>query len=262
LSQKELKNIYFASDLHLGVDTQKTSQEREKLFVSWIDRVKHDMSALYLVGDVFDYWYEHKHTVPKGYIRLLGKLAELKDSGIEVFIFTGNHDLWMKDYFTTELDIPVFHRPITQKIGNKTFFIGHGDGLGPADKGYKFLKKIMSNKICQWLFSRIHPNTAISLMRYFSRKSRESTDGDEFLGSEKEWLVQFAESHQIDHPEIDFYIFGHRHLPIDYTLKNQTTRYINLGDWTKFYSFACFDGESLKLHFLDSENQEICGNNS
>lgn len=253
------KYTYFASDLHLGIDTAKTSREREKLFVSWVDSIKDKMEALYLVGDLFDYWYEHKHTVPKGYVRFLGKLAELKDLGIDIYIFTGNHDLWMKDYFTTELDIPIFHEPITRQIRNHQFFIGHGDGLGPADKGYKFLKKILSNKTCQWLFSRIHPNTAISLMRFFSRKSRESTDGHQYLGPKEEWLVQFSEETIKSNPEIDYFVFGHRHLPIDVRLSNGKSKYVNLGDWTHFYSYAQYDGKELSIRFYLDEDQKIYG---
>ena len=259
LAQKLQKKIYFASDLHLGVDTKKTSREREERFVAWLDAIKSDMSALYLVGDIFDYWYEYKHTIPKGFIRILGKLAELKDLGIEIFIFTGNHDLWMNDYFTEEMDIPVYHKPISLILGTKQFFIGHGDGLGPADRGYKILKSIMTNKICQWLFSRIHPNTAISLMKYFSKKSRESTEEEAYLGPDKEWLILFSESHLKAHPEIDYYIFGHRHLPIDFLLSNGKSRYVNLGDWTNYYSFACFDGIELSLAFYQNDNQKIYG---
>lgn len=251
--------IYFASDIHLGVDTILSSKEREQLFVEWLDSIKDELTELYLVGDLFDYWYEYKHTVPKGYIRFLGKLAELKDAGKEVFIFTGNHDLWMKDYFTSELDIPVYHQAISKTIQGKTFFIGHGDGLGPADRGYKFIKKVFTNKVCQWLFTRIHPNTAISLMRFFSRKSRESTEGHEFLGPGNEWLIQFSEDHIKNELAHDYYIFGHRHLPIDYSLSNGSSRYLNLGDWTDFYSYAVFNGESLELKFF-KEKHTVYGN--
>lgn len=254
--------IYFASDIHLGVDTNYKSIEREKLFIAWLDEIKQDLTELYLVGDLFDYWYEYKHTVPKGYIRFFGKLAELKDAGKEVFIFTGNHDLWMKDYFIKELGIPVYHDPIQKDILGKRFFIGHGDGLGPADAGYKFIKKVFTNKVCQWLFTRIHPNTAISLMRFFSRKSRESTSGHEFLGSDNEWLVQFSEEHLSNNSDFDYYIFGHRHLPIDYTLSNGASRYINLGDWTEFFSFAKFDGQNLSLDFYLEEHTIYGAENS
>jgi UDP-2,3-diacylglucosamine hydrolase len=250
--------IFFASDIHLGVDTLLSSKERERLFVQWLDSIKDQMTELYLVGDLFDYWYEYKHTVPKGYVRFFGKLAELKDAGKQIYVFTGNHDLWMRDYFTTELGIPVYHNPINKTILGKSFFIGHGDGLGPADAGYKFIKKVFTNKVCQWMFTRIHPNTAISLMRFFSQKSRESTEGHEFLGPNKEWLIQFSEEQlELGEPH-DYFIFGHRHLPIDYTLSNKQSRYINLGDWTEFFSYAVFDGKELELKFY-KERHKVYG---
>jgi UDP-2,3-diacylglucosamine hydrolase len=167
-----LTKIYFASDLHLGVPNKEKSLEREKRFVKWLDEIKSDASAIYLVGDVFDFWFEYKKAVPKGYVRLLGKLAEISDSGIDIHFFTGNHDMWVFDYLEKEINLKIYRKPQEITINGKSFFIGHGDGLGPHDKGYKFIKKIFSNKLCQWLFARVHPNLGISIAEYWSQKSR------------------------------------------------------------------------------------------
>lgn len=243
----ENKKIYFASDFHLGVPTLESSLEREKHICRWLDSIKNDASEVYLVGDIFDFWFEHKYTVPKGFTRLFGKIAELTDSGISVFFFTGNHDLWMKDYFTKELNVKVYHEPITRVYNNKILFIGHGDGMGPGDKGYKLLKLIFTSRICQWLYSRLHPNFSFWFARFTSRRSRIATgDTDEkFLGPEKEWLYLFCKDY-IKNNKIDFFVFGHRHLPLEMDI-NETSRYINLGDWIKYKTYAVFDGESVVL---------------
>jgi len=172
--QGKRTKIYFASDFHLGVDAKYTSKEREKQIVRWLEEIKHDALEIYLVGDVFDYWFEYGTVVPKGYTRLFGKLIELRDLNIPIYFFIGNHDMWMFNYFEEELDIPIYRQPITKKLLGKTFFIGHGDGLGPGDHGYKFLKKFFASPLCQWLFARLHPNFALGLMRFWSGKSRDS----------------------------------------------------------------------------------------
>jgi UDP-2,3-diacylglucosamine hydrolase len=241
--------IYFASDCHLGVPDYDSSLVREKRFIGWLDSIKTDAKELYLMGDIFDFWFEYKTVVPKGYVRLLGKLAELSDAGIKIHYFTGNHDMWMFGYFPKELNIPVYKKHITPEIDGKKFFIGHGDGIGPRDKGYKFIKKIFSNRFCQWLFARLHPNFGIWLAKYFSRKSRiaNGLTDEVFLGEEKERLIQFIKnSEEKDH--FDFYIFGHRHLPLDMPIGS--TRYINLGDWVKNNSYAVWDGEKLELKYF------------
>ena len=246
------KKVYFASDLHLGAPTLEISKAREKRFVKWLDNIKEEASALYLVGDLFDFWFEYKTVVPRGYLRFFGKLIELKDAGVEISVFTGNHDVWMFDYFQEELDIPVYYQPITQTIGNKTFFIGHGDGLGPGDKGYKLLKKVFTNRLCQWLFGCLHPNWAIGLANYFSRKSRgQEKPEDAFLGEDKEWLVQYAKRKLEQNADIDYFIFGHRHLPLDIRLSDKS-RYVNLGDWIKYNSYAQFDGQDLQLCYFEN----------
>lgn len=247
-----MKKIYFASDFHLGVAGATGSPEREKQIVRWLDQIADDAEHLYLVGDLFDYWFEYRTVVPKGYLRLLGKLAELRDRGLPVTFFTGNHDMWMFGYFEEELGIPVLRDPIIRTFSGKQFYIGHGDGLGPGDHGYKFIKKVFAHPVCQWLFGRLHPNLGISLMRYFSGMSRDTTRGDElYLGREKEWLVTHCEE-VIRQEHIDYFIFGHRHLPLDITLSNGTSRYLNLGEWLNYRSYAVFDGDELSLQFFEN----------
>lgn len=243
------KKIYFLSDFHLGAPDAAASLVREKRIVHFLDEIKADAGVIFIVGDLFDFWYEYKHVVPKGYTRILGKLAEITDAGIPIHFFVGNHDMWMKDYFQKELNIPVYFEPVDFEFYGKKFLIGHGDGLGPGDKGYKFIKKIFRNKACQWLFGRLPPKVGIGIANYFSRKSRAQTgQTDEvFLGEDKEWLILYCkEVLQSNH--YDYFIFGHRHLPIDFRL-NESSRYINLGDWIKYFSYAVFDGNELDLKY-------------
>jgi UDP-2,3-diacylglucosamine hydrolase len=248
--------IYFASDFHLGIDVKYTSREREKQLVSWFDQIKEDAEEIYLVGDLFDFWFEYKQAVPKGYVRFLGKLAELRDLGIKIFIFTGNHDMWIFDYFEKEFDIPTYRAPITKVIKGKKFYIGHGDGLGPGDHSYKLLKKVFSNRLCQWVFARLHPNFGIGLANYLSRTSRSSKDHKVNFFGEKEWLA--IHSNEVNEKEPhNYFIFGHRHLPIDYTLNDNKSRYINLGDWMNYNSYAVFDGQDLTISFFENQEGKI-----
>jgi len=241
------KKIYFASDFHLGVPTYDESLKREKRVVAWLETVRHDAHAIYLLGDIFDFWFEYKNAIPKGYIRLQGKLAELRDAGIPIYFFTGNHDMWMFDYFTKELGIPIYRDPQILNVGNQKLMIGHGDGLGPGDHVYKILKKFFNSGFCQWAFARLHPNFGIGLGNYWSRKSRISnmkTD-EKFQGEEKEYLwVYCTEQEKIQHH--DFYIFGHRHLPLDLKI-GERSRYINLGEWVHFNTYAVYDGTTTEL---------------
>jgi UDP-2,3-diacylglucosamine hydrolase len=246
----ENKKIYFASDFHLGVPDHEKSLEREKLIVKWLDEIKLDAAEIYLMGDLFDFWFEYKHTVPKGFVRLLGKIAEIIDSGIPVTLFTGNHDMWMFDYLPQELGVTIYREPITREYNGKKFYLGHGDGLGPGDKGYKFIKKVFANPFCQWLFERLHPNFAIRMANYWSNKSRLSNGSEEekFLGEENEWLAIYAKQIlQKDH--FDYFIFGHRHIPLNIKLNNNST-YINLGEWVNHNSYAVFDGNRLELKYF------------
>ncbi len=257
------KRVYFASDFHLGIDARLTSKERERQIVRWLDKAARDAAEIYLAGDIFDFWFEYKTVIPRGYARLLGKLAELRDEGLPLYFFTGNHDMWMFRYFEEEMGIPIYREPIIREFNGKTFFIGHGDGLGPGDHGYKILKKAFANRFCQWLFARFHPNFGVGMANYWSGKSRTlNPEPPEFLGPEKEWLIIFANEMLDLHPHIDYFIFGHRHLPIDYSLKNKSSRYINLGEWLTFNSYAVFDGEDVQLHFFENEGVKIYGNSA
>ncbi len=256
LPPSPLPVIYFASDLHLGVDARLPSAERERLFVKWLEEVVAvDGDALYLMGDVFEFWFEYRHVVPRGYVRLLGKLAQLRDAGLEIHYFTGNHDLWMRDYFRVELGIPLHHRPEQREFDGAKFLIGHGDGLGPGDKGYKRMKKVFRNPLAQWTYARLHPNFAIALARRIADVSRSHTGTreDQYFGADKEWLVQYCERKLAQFPQIEYFIFGHRHLPIDLTLSNHRSRYLNLGDWLKYQSYAKWDGQRLSLQFFEAE---------
>jgi len=249
------KKIYFASDFHLGLPDSKRSRLREFQICKWLDEIKQDAMSIYLVGDLFDVWFEYKNVIPKGYTRFLGKLAELRDSGITIEIFSGNHDLWMRDYFEEELQIPVHHQPITFEVNEKKFFVGHGDGLGPGDNGYKLLKRILKSPVSQWLYRRIHPDTGIGLANYFSKKGDKHRDSEkEFLGEDKEWLVQFCKK-ELKKEHFDYFIFGHRHLALYHPLE-QNSLYINLGDWLSYNSYAVFDGKELQLCYFKSNEIE------
>jgi UDP-2,3-diacylglucosamine hydrolase len=243
------KKIYFLSDFHLGAPDAAASLVREKKVVQFLDDIKKDAAEIFIVGDLFDFWYEYRNVVPKGYVRILGKMAELTDSGIPIHFFVGNHDMWMKDYFQKELNTAVYFEPVEFCFSGKKFLVGHGDGLGPGDKGYKFIKKIFRNRICQWMFGVLPPYLGMGLADYFSRKSRAKTGKTDevFLGEEKEWLVIYAKE-VLQKQHFDYFIFGHRHLPLDIKLNNDS-RYINLGDWIKYFSYAVFDGEDLSLNY-------------
>lgn len=244
------RKIYFLSDFHLGAPNYESSLEREKKIVRFLDEIKNDAQEIFLLGDVFDFWFEYKRSIPKGFVRLQGKIAELTDQGIPVHWFIGNHDMWIFDYVPKELGVVMHRKEIVREFGGKKFFIGHGDGLGPGDHGYKFIKAVFRNKICQWLFARLHPNFGIGLANFFSRKSRVATgDNDaKFYGEEKEMLIQFCKS-TLKKEHFDFFIFGHRHLPIDFQV-SENSKYINTGDWIRYFSYAVYDGQSIDLKYF------------
>ncbi|UKJ07895.1 UDP-2,3-diacylglucosamine diphosphatase [Solitalea lacus] len=248
----ERKKIYFASDFHLGVPTYEKSREREARIIRWLDLIKQDAAEVFLVGDLFDFWFEYKTVVPKGFIRLLGKLAELADSGIKLTFFKGNHDMWMFDYFEQELGASIISNEKIIELNGKKLYIHHGDGLGPGDSTYKLLKKFFRSSVCQWLFARLHPNLGIGIADKWSRSSRIANDNkEEFLGEEHEWLVIYSkEILQKEH--FDFFIYGHRHLPLDIKL-SEKSRYINLGEWIHFNTYAVFDGENVELKSFEKE---------
>jgi UDP-2,3-diacylglucosamine hydrolase len=256
--------IYFLSDFHLGAPDHAASLQREKIIVEFLDTIRHDASEIFIVGDMFDFWYEYRKVVPKGSVRLLGKLAEITDSGIPVHFFVGNHDMWMRNYFEKELNIPVYYEPTRFERNGKKFLIGHGDGLGPNDHGYKRLKKIFRNPACQWLFGILPPRVGMGIANYMSRRSRIKTGFSEevFHGDDREWLVIFCKD-TLKQENIDFFVFGHRHLAIDYRLTNgegKVSRYINLGDWIRYTSYATFDGETMTLQFYKDNGNKIIRN--
>jgi UDP-2,3-diacylglucosamine hydrolase len=242
------KKIYFLTDFHLGAPDHEKSLVREKKIVAFLESIRHNAAQILILGDIFDFWYEYKKVVPKGYTRLLGKLAEISDSGIPIHVFVGNHDMWMSGYFEAELNIPVYDHPKAFEWNGKKFLVGHGDGLGPGDHGYKFLKKIFRNPFCKWLFGQLHPTWGIGLADYFSRKSREKTGSSDqhFLGEEKEWLIQYCKE-VLQQEHYDYFLFGHRHFPIDFDLGNNS-RYINVGDWIRNFSYVDFNGTDVQLH--------------
>ena len=241
------KKVYFLSDFHLGAPNDTESRKREDRLVRFLQDARKDAGIIFIVGDIFDFWFEYKTVVPKGFVRILGTLAHIADEGIQLHIFTGNHDLWMQDYLSKELNAKLYFEPQTFTIQNKQFLIGHGDGLGPGDEGYKRLKKIFTNPICQWLFRWLHPDAGIKLANYFSRKSRAKTgNADElFLGEDKEWLILYTKE-KAKTMAVDYFIFGHRHYAIDLKISDKS-RYINLGDWIRLNTYAVFDGTDLQL---------------
>ena len=242
------QRVYFASDFHLGTPSPARSRERETAVVRWLSSIETNAAALFLVGDVFDFWFEYKHVIPKGFTRLQGKLAELADGGLPIKLFTGNHDMWMRQYFTDELGIPVYRQPRPYQLGEKHVLVGHGDGLGPGDHVYKRLKKVFESKLAQHAFKWLHPDVGIGLAQAWSRRSRISNlkkDEETFRGEEHEWLWHYcreieAQTHH------DYYVFGHRPLPLDLTV-SPTSRYINLGEWVHARTYGIFDGEAVSL---------------
>jgi UDP-2,3-diacylglucosamine hydrolase len=247
---------YFISDVHLGLYPAESSKEREKKLIRWLETIKDDAAELFLVGDIFDFWHEHKHVVPKGFVRFLGKLAELTDLGIKVCFFSGNHDVWAYGYFEDELNIKILHQSIEREINGKKFYIGHGDGIGPGDTGYKLLKWAFRNRFLQWIFARLHPNFSMWLGKSWSKNSRYSKGivAEEFMG-EKELQLIFARQTLKEKP-IDYFIFGHRHIPWDIKL-TENSRIINLGDWIYSFTYAVFDGHELEIKQFEGNGNNI-----
>jgi UDP-2,3-diacylglucosamine hydrolase len=241
------KKIYFASDFHLGVPTYEKSLAREKRIIMWLESIEHDAQEIFLLGDVFDFWFEYKNAIPKGFVRLQGKIANLTDKGIKVHWFLGNHDMWIFDYIPKELGVELHESEIECTFNGKLFFIGHGDGLGPGDTGYKFIKKVFRAKFFQWCFARLHPNFGIGMANFWSRSSRKKTGSDDavFYGEDKEMLIQFCKG-KVKEKAYNFFMFGHRHYPMDIKI-SETSRYINTGDWFEKDTYAVFDGEKMEL---------------
>jgi len=241
------KKIYFASDNHLGAPNLEESLVREKKFVSWLGTIKKDAEAIFLVGDIFDFWFEYSEVVPKGFTRTLGKLAEISDAGIPIHYFAGNHDMWLVDYFQKELNLAVYNKPKVFTINDKKFFVGHGDGLGPGDKSFKIMKKIFKNPFFNWCFRCVHPDLGIKIGKYLSNKNRlkSSLEDLRFNGNENEWLTKYCKE-KLKNKHYDYFVFGHRHIPLEIKLSPNST-YINLGDWITHFSYAVFDGRQVLL---------------
>ncbi|HLW39626.1 MAG TPA: UDP-2,3-diacylglucosamine diphosphatase [Brumimicrobium sp.] len=241
------KKVYFASDFHFGVPSYQESLNREKLVVQWLDEISKDADAIYIVGDIFDFWFEYKEAIPKGFVRFQGKIAELTDKGIEIHFFTGNHDMWMFGYLEKELGVTLHREPIVVEVNDKKLYVGHGDGLGPGDKGYKFIKKVFANRFFQWCFARLHPNFGIGIANYFSKSSRAATgDTDEkYLGEENEWLAIYAKEYLLKE-HIDYFVFGHRHLPIVLKI-DENSMYYNLGEWINYRTYGVLENGKFEL---------------
>jgi UDP-2,3-diacylglucosamine hydrolase len=244
------KAIYFLSDFHLGAPNYEASLLREKRIVEFLQNIIENCEELFLLGDIFDFWFEYKTAIPKGYTRLLGKLAEFADAGIPIHIFVGNHDMWMKDYLTKEIGAKIYFKNEVFARFGKQLFIGHGDGLGPGDKGYKRIKKVFRNPFCIWAFGVLHPSWGIGLANYLSRRSRAATGSSDeiFLGEDKEWLVAYCKR-KLETAHYDYFLFGHRHLPLQIKL-NEKSIYINTGDWIKYNSYAVLNANG-ELQLLD-----------
>jgi UDP-2,3-diacylglucosamine hydrolase len=241
------KKLFFASDFHLGAPNETESKDREKRIMHWLDSIADDAAAIFLVGDIFDFWFEYGQVIPKGFIPFISKIHQLRDRRIPIIFFTGNHDLWMKDYFTVELGIPVYTHPIELKVEGKSILVGHGDGLGPGDNSYKFLKKVFTNPVAQWLFRWLHPDLGMKIAKGWSGHSRITNmkkDQNRFLG-EDEWLWIYCKELE-EKKHHDFYIFGHRHLPLELEVGKNAT-YFNLGEWVTQNTFLAFDGQKAKL---------------
>ena len=241
--------IYFASDIHLGSSARENPLITEKRFVRWLDLIKDSAKTLYLLGDIFDFWFEYKRVVPKGFTRFLGKIAEMHDNGTEIHFFIGNHDIWMFDYFQKEVGIIVHKEPLVTEIAGKKFYLAHGDGLGDNSSSFKFLRSIFRNRICQFLFKRFIPSAwGLGFGHAWAKHNRKKSFANPipYLGEDKEHLVLFSKQYIKQHPEIDFLIFGHRHIMLDLML-NKKSRMMIIGDWMEYFSYAVFDGSNLML---------------
>ena len=246
--------VYFISDAHLGSRLVEDPKKHEKKLVDWLEKVKTDATAIYLLGDMFDFWFEYKTVVPKGFVRVLGKLAEIRDSGIPIYFFVGNHDLWMNDYFEKELNIPVFHENQEYTFHGKTFLVGHGDGKGPGDLGYKRMKKVFTNPFSKWLFRWLHPDLGVGLAQYLSVKNKLISGAEDvtFLGEDNEWLIQYAKR-KLETKHYNYLVFGHRHLPMKYTV-GENAEYVNLGDWITYFTYGVFDGTTFEIKKWEGTN--------
>ena len=250
------RNIYFISDVHLGLYPPEQSARRERILVEWLDTITNDASELYLLGDIFDFWHEYKHVVPRGHTRFIGKLAEMADRGIKLHYFTGNHDIWVYDYLPSEIGLTLYRQPVIREMNGKRFFIGHGDGIGPGDQRYKLMKWGFTNKVLQWMFARIHPNASMAFGKRWSKGSRYAKGivAESYRGDNQEFQVVFA-SQTLKHEHFDYFIFGHRHIPFVINLKSGS-KVVNLGDWISHFTYAVWDGSELLLKSIYPEKDK------
>ncbi len=235
------KKVFFASDQHFGAPSIEESKVREARFIRWLDSIRDEVQVLFLMGDLFDFWHEWKYVVPKGFVRVLGKLADLSDNGVEIHFFIGNHDLWMKDYFEKEIGAKVYFEKQEFSIEGKTFLLAHGDGLGPGDKGYKRMKKLFTNPLAQWAFKWLHPDLAMRIALYLSQKNKMISGEEDkaFLGEDKEFLILYSRK-KLETRHYDYFIYGHRHLPLVLSLNEAGSMYVNLGDWISYFTYGEF----------------------
>lgn len=240
--------------MHFGTPSFEISSAREKHFIRWLDFIKEDATELFLVGDIFDFWFDYETVVPKGFVRLLGKIAELSDAGIKIHYFKGNHDMWLNGYFEKELKLTVHSDNLEIERQGINILVGHGDGKGPQDFKYKFLKKIFRNRLFIWLFKWIHPDIGMAFAQLSSRRSRYATGEaklETFHGEENEWLVSYCKR-KLETKHFDYLIFGHRHLALEINI-NENSKYINLGDWLNYNSYAVFDGKTIELKYFENQ---------
>lgn len=253
-----MKKVYFLSDAHLGSWAIEHKRQQERRLVRFLDTIRHNASAVYLMGDMFDFWNEYRYVVPKGYTRFLGKLSELTDEGIEVHFFIGNHDIWTYGYLEKECGLQVHYTPITQEIGDKIFFLAHGDGLGDPDPKFRFIRKVFHSRTCQFLLNTLHPRWGMWFGLSWAKHSmmKHKSKGEEkFLGEEREYLVQFSKEYLKSHPDIDFFIYGHRHIELDINI-SERSRMLILGDWITKFTYAVFDGEQLYMEqYIEGETK-------
>lgn len=253
-----MKNTYFLSDAHLGSRAIKHGRTQERRLVNFLEEIKDKADTIYLLGDMFDFWYEYHSVVPKGYTRFLGKLSELTDTGVEIHFFIGNHDIWCGDYLEKECGLILHRKPLTTEIYGKEFYLAHGDGLGDPDPQFKVLRRMFHSRTLRTLFSMLHPRWSMEFGLNWAKRSRLKREGGkepDYMGEDKEHLVLYSKEYLKDHPNINFFIYGHRHIELDLML-SATSRMLILGDWITYFSYAVFDGENLFLeNYIEGESK-------
>ena len=251
--------IYFASDIHLGAGTAEEAKRTERAFCRWLDMVSKDATEIYLLGDIFDFWFEHRRVAPKGFVRVLGRLAELTDRGVRVVFFAGNHDMWCRDYFEKECGVVLHRQACSVELHGKEFFLAHGDEFS-KEGSFKVLRAIFHSRFLQRCFSAVHPRWALWMGHAWARHSmiKHKVEGDTpFLGVDNEFCVQFAKEYLVKHPQVDCFIFGHRHIDEDFPL-GDSSRCIFLGDWISTFAYVVFDGKEIqRKYYVEGESKDL-----